>query len=50
VDALDHLPLAIGLEALDLGAELLAERDRLGIDLGERDRSVLGRDRAYRTC
>jgi hypothetical protein len=28
-----------------LGAELLAERYRLGIDLGERDRSVLGGSR-----
>jgi hypothetical protein len=43
VDPLAHRALAIGLEALDVDAQLLAQLAQVLVDFGERDRPVLNR-------
>jgi len=43
MDMLDHGAFVIGLKAFDVSAELRAQHLQTGIDLGQRDRPVLGR-------
>jgi hypothetical protein len=43
VDAFGHFTFKVGLEALDLSAQFLAQSRHLGVDFIQRDGAVLGR-------